>query len=211
LEAEVTAATAVLSITGGTTGVWRPAKTRAAAPPTPPATAEAALIQAAKARAPDAFSRLVATHQQGVRAFLRRLCGDHAQADDLAQETFLTAWMQIGRFDPKSSFRAWLCGIAYRKHMTARRSWLRGLKRDGDWAEGRGESVAEDRSRERVLLHAAMGALPPDQRAAVALCLAADFSHTEAAEALGLPLGTIKSHVARGRAKLLDALGGSDD
>ncbi len=207
----MTAAGAALSITGGTAGFWRPAKAQAAAPPAPPATAEAALILAAKTGAPDAFSRLVALHQQGVRAFLRRLCGDHARADDLAQETFLTAWMQIGRFDLQSSFRAWLCGIAYRKHMTARRSWLRMLKRDGDWAEGRSEIVAEDRARERVLLGAAMTALPPDQRAAVALCLAADFSHAEAAEALGLPLGTIKSHVARGRAKLLEALGGSHD
>jgi len=55
-----------------------------------------------------------------------------------------------------------------------------------------------------------MQVLPAEQRAAVALCLAADFSHSEAAEALGLPLGTIKSHVQRGRAKLLDALGGAE-
>jgi RNA polymerase sigma-70 factor (ECF subfamily) len=51
-----------------------------------------------------------------------------------------------------------------------------------------------------------MASLPFDQRAAVALCLAQGFSHSEAAEALGLPLGTVKSHVARGRAKLIEAL-----
>ena len=44
-------------------------------------------------------------------------------------------------------------------------------------------------------------------RPAIALCLAADWSHAEAAEALGLPLGTVKSHAARGRAKLLEAMG----
>ena len=52
--------------------------------------------------------------------------------------------------------------------------------------------------------------VPPDQRACVALCLAADFSHAEAADALGLPLGTVKSHVSRGRVRLLQALGGGD-
>jgi DNA-directed RNA polymerase specialized sigma24 family protein len=52
-----------------------------------------------------------------------------------------------------------------------------------------------------------MQALPLEQRAAVALCLAQGFSHSEASEALGLPLGTVKSHVLRGKAKLLEALG----
>jgi RNA polymerase sigma-70 factor (ECF subfamily) len=56
-----------------------------------------------------------------------------------------------------------------------------------------------------------MSQLPADQRACVALCLAADFSHAEAAEALGLPLGTVKSHVTRGRERLLHALGGPDE
>ena len=53
-----------------------------------------------------------------------------------------------------------------------------------------------------------MEALPEDQRACVALCLGEGFSHAEAAEALGMPLGTVKSHVLRGRERLLRALGG---
>jgi RNA polymerase sigma-70 factor (ECF subfamily) len=58
---------------------------------------------------------------------------------------------------------------------------------------------------------AAMADLPPDVRACVALCLADGWSNTEASVALDLPLGTVKSHVARGRARLLKALGGPDD
>ena len=69
------------------------------------------------------------------------------------------------------------------------------------------QASAED----RLTLDRAMADLPADQRACVALCLAADFSHAEAAEALRLPLGTVKSHVARGRARLLQALGVNDD
>ena len=64
---------------------------------------------------------------------------------------------------------------------------------------------------DRLALAGAMADLPPDVRACVALCLADGWSHGEAALALGLPLGTVKSHVNRGRARLLKALGGSDD
>jgi RNA polymerase sigma-70 factor (ECF subfamily) len=56
----------------------------------------------------------------------------------------------------------------------------------------------------------ALGPLPAEQKAALLLCLAAEFTHAEAATALGLPLGTVKSHVARGREKLVAALGSSD-
>jgi RNA polymerase sigma-70 factor (ECF subfamily) len=175
------------------------------------ASSEQALIDAARAGSQHAFSRLVERHQQAVRGFLRRACGDAAAADDLAQETFLTAWSGIGRFDGRSSFRSWLCGIAYKKQLSGRRTSLRGMKRDGDWAEAqalaRGPGAEPD---QRLALQAAMAALPDEQRAAVALCLAADFSHAEAAAALALPLGTVKSHVARGRQKLLERLGVSD-
>ena len=61
-------------------------------------------------------------------------------------------------------------------------------------------------SEDRLALAAAIAGLPLAQRAAAALCLAEDYSHSEAAEILGLPLGTLKSHVARARAKLLSVL-----
>jgi RNA polymerase sigma-70 factor (ECF subfamily) len=169
-----------------------------------------ALVAAAQAGSTEAFSRLVDRHQQAVRAFLRRACGDFALADDLAQDAFITAWDRIGRLKAGASVRAWLCGIAYRKHLTARRSAVRSRIREETWDAERpacGGTAAED----RLALGTAMAELPPDQRACVALCLAADFSHAEAAEALDLPLGTVKSHVARGRARLLAKLGVHDD
>ena len=55
------------------------------------------LVAAAQAGSTEAFSRLVERHQQAVRAFLRRACGDWALADDIAQEAFLAAWPRIGR------------------------------------------------------------------------------------------------------------------
>jgi RNA polymerase sigma-70 factor (ECF subfamily) len=83
--------------------------------------------------------------------------------------------------------------------------------RDEGWEEAREAAAGAAPSADRVALERAMAGLAPDQRACVALCLAGDFSHAEAAEALGLPLGTVKSHVARGRARLLASLGVPDD
>jgi RNA polymerase sigma factor (sigma-70 family) len=168
------------------------------------------LVEAAKAGSASAFARLVERHQQPLRAFLRRACGDWALADDLAQETFVTAWSRIGRLQTGASVRAWFCGIGYNKHLTALRTRSRDRAREARY-EAEREPSAAAMTVERMALEAAMSELPAEQRACVALCLAADFSHSEAAEALGLPLGTVKSHVTRGRARLLVALGGSDD
>jgi RNA polymerase sigma-70 factor (ECF subfamily) len=175
-----------------------------------PASLDEALVAAAQRGSAEAFSRLVERHQQALRAFLRRACGDWAAADDLAQETFLAAWSRIGRLKAGASVRAWLCGIGYNKHLTAVRSAGRERARATRYEADRAppsEAAPED----RMALESAMADLPPEQRACVALCLAADFSHAEAAEALDMPLGTVKSHVSRGRARLLQALGVCDD
>lgn len=174
-----------------------------------PAGLDEALVAAAKDGSTYAFSRLVERHQQAVRAFLRRTCGDWALADDVAQETFLAAWSRIGRLQAGASVRAWLCGIGYNKHLTALRGAARSRAREASWGAEKPPAAAA-MAEDRLTLEAAMADLPPDQRACVALCLAADFSHAEAADALGLPLGTVKSHVSRGRARLLQALGGGD-
>jgi RNA polymerase sigma factor (sigma-70 family) len=174
------------------------------------ASLDEALVAAAQGGSAAAFARLVERHQQPLRAFLRRACGDWSAADDLAQETFLTAWSRIGRLQTGASVRAWLCGIGYNKHLTALRSGIRERARETRYQAERPPAPGA-MSDERMAIEDAMAGLPPEQRACVALCLAADFSHSEAAEALGLPLGTVKSHVSRGRARLLAVLGESDD
>jgi RNA polymerase sigma-70 factor (ECF subfamily) len=175
---------------------------------------DAGLVEAARRGSDAAFERIVARHQQAVRAFLRRLGGDFDEADDLAQETFIAAWDALGRFRGQSSLRSWLCGIAYRKHLSRQRATLRARIRETRFVDERGRESPEEPSADRLDLARAMAELPIEQRAAVSLCLAADFSHAEAAAALNLPLGTVKSHVTRGRAKLLRALsreGGEHD
>lgn len=70
----------------------------------------------------EAFSRLVEMHQEGLRRFLFNLCGDAMLTDDLAQETFLKAWLGIRSFRGLAGFRTWLYRIAVNEYATWRRS-----------------------------------------------------------------------------------------
>ena len=169
--------------------------------------AEGMLVGQAQAGSVRAFSQLVELHSQAVRAFLRRLTGNWAEADDLAQEVFVAAWEHMARFDRAREFRSWLCGVAYKKFLMSRRSLFRRMRRDAVSLEGQPQMSDPALADARLDIAKAMNSLPPEQRAAVALCLAAEFSHGEAAEILGIPLGTVKSHVSRSRAKLLEVLG----
>lgn len=172
---------------------------------------DAELVRRARAGSDAAFSRLVERHQAAVRAFLRRFLGSGwAEADDVAQEAFIAGWASLRGLRDPAGVRSWLCGIAWRKAQDRIRGARRGAARDAGWLEAV-ETPAGISAEEKMALQAAMAELPTDVRACVALCLADGWSHGEAAETLGLPLGTVKSHVARGRARLLKALGGPDD
>jgi RNA polymerase sigma-70 factor (ECF subfamily) len=170
---------------------------------------EARLIDLARGGDMAAFGRLVDVHQAPVRAFLRRLTGNYADADDLAQEAFARTWEVLNRFDATSSLRTFVCGVAFQYWRRSRRAQSRRDARETAYAELSNSQTVEppERAAQRLALRQALDELPQDQRAALALCLGQEFTHAEAAEILGLPLGTVKSHVARGRARLQSALG----
>ena len=163
---------------------------------------------ALKAAAGDAaaFGVLVRQHQSKLRGFLLRMTkGNHALADDLAQETFLEAFRKIAQFG-SGSFFGWLCAIAYSRYlMEARKKKLESLNEADDIASDVPEP--ETASAAKLDLERAMARLTPPQRAALTLCFALGFSNEEAAAALSMPLGTLKSHVNRGREKLAGLLG----
>ena len=171
---------------------------------------DATLVAAARAGSDNAFARLVDRHQQAVRSFLRRVCRHEADADDLAQETFLAAWTSLRTLDKPERVRSWLFGIAWRRAQGMARSMSRTRRRETDWQGERPEHDAPG-TELNIAMQQALAQLPPDQRAAVALCLAGDWSHADAAKILEMPLGTVKSHVLRGRARLLEILGVRDD
>ncbi|WP_339745710.1 RNA polymerase sigma factor [uncultured Maricaulis sp.] len=171
---------------------------------------DAALVGAARSGSDTAFAKIVDRHQQAVRSFLRRVCGHEADADDLAQETFLAAWTALRTLDEPDRIRSWLFGIAWRQAKGMARSMSRTRRRETDWQAERPEHD-QPGTELNIAMQQALAQLPADQRAAIALCLAGDWSHGDAAKILEMPLGTVKSHVLRGRARLVEILGVRDD
>ena len=156
-----------------------------------------------------AFGVLVRRHQGIVRNMLARMTGDRAWADDIAQDTFVRAFQRIRLFSGQGSFRSWLCGIAYHEFLRAARR-TRSARRTLD-AYAREEQTAAPTSAvapsaDALDVQRALARLAEPERTAVLLCYACGLSHTEAADAMSLPLGTVKSHVLRGRKKLENLL-----
>lgn len=152
-----------------------------------------------------AFATLVRRHQPAVRGLLRRLtCGQGALADDLAQETFLRAYRGLASYRGGARLSTWLCSIAYHVFLNEQRRRRFETSADADPQHpGSGQ-----RSLLRHDLARAMEALRPEERLALALAFGQDYTHQEVAEILGCPLGTVKTHIARGKEKLKARLGG---
>jgi len=152
-----------------------------------------------------AFGLLVERHQSQVRTVLRRLPkGDAALADDLAQETFVLAWRNLRKFRFEAKFSTWLYRIAFNTWQSEARKKHEVLLDVDEDAPPPGLEMTTQMPDvvARVDLERAMATLSDGERAAITACFYADLSHEEAAEALGMPLGTVKTHILRARAKL---------
>ena len=151
-----------------------------------------------------AFNVLIDRHQQAVRTFLRGVTS-WDDADDIAQETFLAVWTQARRFRG-GNVRAWLFSIAWRKAKGAQRSWFRRRRRDSDY-HGSPSPTRDSTAEDRLAVRQALAMLPLAQRAALVLSFGCGLTHGETADALSAPLGTVKSHILRGRDRLRAVLG----
>jgi RNA polymerase sigma-70 factor (ECF subfamily) len=165
-----------------------------------------------------AFTELVKRHQSAVRACLRKLtAGNHALADDLAQETFVQAWRNLKSFRQEARFSTWLYRIAtncWLMHARKRQEELLG-DRDATLMDEANESAPRpfattgdhaETSSLKLDLERAMAVLSEGERAAIVQCYHHDLSHEEAAYVLGCPVGTVKTHVLRAKQKLKVAL-----
>jgi len=165
-----------------------------------------------------AFGELVRRHQGVVRGFLRRLTGDAAQADDLAQEAFIKAFTKINAYKGPGRFKSWMLSIAYREFLMHRRradGWNRvagiiGLGRPGEGPDGLVDDITPDHEGHvaaSIDLERGLAHLRGPEKEALLLCDAYGFSHAEAAKLMKAPLGTVKSHVLRGRKRLQAVIG----
>ncbi|MFD1216458.1 MULTISPECIES: sigma-70 family RNA polymerase sigma factor [Microbulbifer] len=155
-----------------------------------------------------AYAQLVRSYQSQLRYSLRQLCdGDQGLADDMAQEAFIKAYKALPAFRGDARFSTWLYRIAYNLVMSHKRKNAPDVDQEAvDRAQSQ-ESVEESQQLGMARdLNSAMGELSEAQRQAVHLCMQRGFSHEEAASIMKLPLGTVKSHVNRARAKLQSLL-----
>jgi RNA polymerase sigma factor (sigma-70 family) len=150
-----------------------------------------------------AFAEVLRRRQARVRKFMYHVCRNTAQGDDLAQQVFLTAWRSLRQLRSAATFDGWLKRIMVT-------TWLEEVRR------GRLQTTSEidvadlqvhhDASAARMDLDAALATLPPDMRLCVVLAYNEGLSHPEIVSLTSLPLGTVKSHIARGAARLRELL-----
>jgi len=176
---------------------------------------EAQLVRSSQSGDLDAFNTLVKVHQRQVYNLCLRMLGS-AAAEDAAQETFITAYRRLGSFRG-GSFRAWLLRIAanaccdeLRRRRSRPTASLEAALEAGSRADVPSPlaNPEEETLRQELAQHLQQGlaALPAEQRLAIILRDIHGLSYEELTEALGCSLGTVKSRIARGRARMREYL-----
>jgi RNA polymerase sigma-70 factor (ECF subfamily) len=170
------------------------------------------LVRDGEARA---FEVIFDRHAQRAFSLAYRMCGRRAMAEDVVQEAFLSLWRSGARYDPaRGSVRSWVLSVVHNRAIDAFRREAVKESRD----------VSDDRVMERTpslqLTHAeverlddaqhvrgALGELPAEQRQVIELAYFGGFTHSQIAETLGLPAGTVKGRMRLGLTKMRLVLG----
>lgn len=157
----------------------------------------------------NAFESLVRLHLDAIHAYLFRLTGSRADAEDLAQETFLRVWQKAGNYQSgRVKVTTWL-------HTIAHRLAIDGFRKKRELPDSKAPEVIDPQadpaarqaaSEQQRLLDQALSALPERQRAAILLCQVQGFSNAQAAEILGVKVRALESLLARARKALRESL-----
>lgn len=151
----------------------------------------------------DAFDALYAASFRRLVAQIYAMCGNFAEAQDCVQEAFVRAWDRRRALDREQSPEAWIRTVAYRLAVSRWRRAQRAL-RPVDRSQLRDDPTEPDAS--RVALVRALQQLPPDQRRAIVLHHLCDIPVRDIADEIGVPVGTVKARLSRGRAALATLL-----
>ncbi len=163
--------------------------------------------------APEAFEEIFERHAGAVWSFCRRRVGPDA-AEEVVSDTFLVAFQRRGGFDSSyESARPWLLGIAtnmIRRRLRDERAYLERKRHSlGPLSvEDTADVDRLDAERLRPILIAALLDLPPDDRETFLLVSVGELTYSEAASALGVPVGTVRSRIHRARSKLRERIPG---
>ena len=149
-----------------------------------------------------AFGELVRRHQSQLRGWLRQLCRDGALADDLAQDALLHAFDKLGGFSGKGRFQSWLFRIGYTTFLQWQRRSQRGRAILDRLANEPARFSGGDAGEIRADLERLLAVLGEKERNIMVLCYGYGFSHAEISAVVGMPVGTVKSHIHRSKLRL---------
>jgi RNA polymerase sigma-70 factor (ECF subfamily) len=187
----------------------------------PDADVDLVLVRLAQAGDTEAFGRLVERNRHAVHRAAYAALGSSADADDAAQEAFVTAYKKLAGFRGESSFRTWLLSIAWRKALDRRRGlakWIRLTASPDPFSDGASgplervpspEPSAEDRlagDEVNRQLKRLIATLPRKLRDALILAVPGEFTYDEIGRMLEIPVGTVKWRVSEARRILKDKL-----
>jgi RNA polymerase sigma-70 factor (ECF subfamily) len=171
------------------------------------ADADAELVLQTQKGSPAAFEELVRNHQRMIHSLTFRMTGSLADAEDLAQETFIRAYAQIGAFRGTAKFSTWLYRIAVNTCLNWKQSEARRFQLHANCAEEifvqhlNGENSSADTQSNQPVQEALLK-LPAKQRAAIVLTIYDGLNHAEAAQVLGCSETTVSWRVFSARRKL---------
>jgi len=177
-----------------------------------------ALVTAAQGGDRQALDRLLRHHYDRIHAVCRRITGNDADAADATQEALIAIVRGLPRFDGRSKVGTWMYRVATNATLDElrRRRWRPVAVDDSTGIFdhhpiGEGGEIQLDSVIDREVLEVAIASLPDEFRIPVVLRDVADLDYSEIAEALSIPLGTVKSRIARGRQQLAERLGNQSD
>ncbi len=173
----------------------------------PPAFAQRGLLERTAQGDPAAVRECIERYGGLVWSIARRLMFNEAEAQDAVQEVFIEVWKYAGRYDPSiASETAFIAMIARRRLIDRRRRASRSLERealdDVAQVETAPPSATSEISDEAAVATAALEQLSSEQQKVLRLSIYQGLSHERIARAIGLPLGTVKTHARRGLLKL---------
>ena len=170
---------------------------------------ERELIRLAQQGDTEAFGQLVVQHQRAVFNIAYRMVGNHQEAEDVAQESFVKAYQALARFDRERPFAPWL----YRITTNTALNWIKRRRPEAELEEETLHGSAADSPEVQAIaaeaserLRAAVATLPPNYRAAIELRHFQGLSYQEMSEVLDAPLSDVKSWLFRARRRLREVL-----
>ncbi len=153
---------------------------------------------------PEEFTEFYAASFQRIVGQLYAMTGDHAEAQDAVQEAFVRAWAQRGKLDRHGSPEAWVRVTAW--HLAASR-WRRSRLGERLLRSRVPPQASQGPTPDRIAIIDALRRVPVEQRRALVLYYVCDLTVAQVAAETGVPAGTVKARLARGRAALAAVLG----